>query len=108
MDREGWQATVHRFSKSWTRLKQLSLHTSVSEDSLYAVIWTWGHITVADDNSPHPALRPGWLQDSLPMAPPGPGPLLLLVLPVWGVEKGLTHVTLAAMCSSHELHESGP
>ena len=42
MDREGWQATVHRFSKSWTRLKQLSLHTSVSEDSLYAVIWTLG------------------------------------------------------------------
>ena len=26
MDREGWQATVHRVVKSWTRLKQLSRH----------------------------------------------------------------------------------
>ena len=24
MDREAWQATVHRVTKSWTRLKQLS------------------------------------------------------------------------------------
>ena len=42
------------------------------------------------------------------MAPPGPGPLLLLALPVGGVEKGFIHVTLAAMCSSHELQESEP
>ena len=27
MDRGAWQATVHRFAKSWTQLKQLSTHT---------------------------------------------------------------------------------
>ena len=27
MDREDWQATVHRAAKSWTRLKRLSTHT---------------------------------------------------------------------------------
>ena len=27
MDRGAWQATVHRVAKSWTRLKQLSMHT---------------------------------------------------------------------------------
>ena len=26
MDREAWQATVHRVAKSWTRLKSLSVH----------------------------------------------------------------------------------
>ena len=26
MDREAWQATVHRVEKSWTQLKQLSTH----------------------------------------------------------------------------------
>ena len=31
-DREAWQATVHRVSKSWTRLKQLSTHTLVKTD----------------------------------------------------------------------------
>ena len=28
MDRGAWQATVHRFSKSWTQLKRLSTHAS--------------------------------------------------------------------------------
>ena len=27
MDREVWQATVHRVTQSWTRLKHLSMHT---------------------------------------------------------------------------------
>ena len=27
MDREAWQAIVHRFAKSWTPLQQLSMHT---------------------------------------------------------------------------------
>ena len=27
MDRGAWQATVHRVSKSWRRLKRLSMHT---------------------------------------------------------------------------------
>ena len=27
MNREVWQATVHRVAKSWTRLNQLSMHT---------------------------------------------------------------------------------
>jgi len=27
MDRGTWQVTVHGVSKSWTRLKQLSMHT---------------------------------------------------------------------------------
>ena len=26
MDRGAWQATVHRVAKSWTQLKQLSMH----------------------------------------------------------------------------------
>jgi len=26
MDRGAWQATVHRVTKSWTQLKQLSMH----------------------------------------------------------------------------------
>ena len=26
MDREAWQATIHRVAKSWTQLKQLSMH----------------------------------------------------------------------------------
>ena len=34
MDRGAWQATVHRVTKSWTRLKQLSTqHTSTHTNS---------------------------------------------------------------------------
>ena len=29
LDRGAWQAVVHRVAKSWTRLKRLSIHTSV-------------------------------------------------------------------------------
>ena len=29
MDREAWQATVHKVTKSWTRLKQLCMHTQI-------------------------------------------------------------------------------
>ena len=29
-DREAWQATVHRAAKSWTRLKQFSMHSVYS------------------------------------------------------------------------------
>ena len=31
MDRDAWQATVHRVSKSWTQLKQLGMHTPHGE-----------------------------------------------------------------------------
>ena len=31
MDRGAWWATVHRVPKSWTRLKQLSTHITVSD-----------------------------------------------------------------------------
>ena len=30
LDRGAWQATVHRFGKSWTRLKPLSTHMFLS------------------------------------------------------------------------------
>ena len=30
IDRESWQTMVHRFSKSCTHLKQLSMHTQVT------------------------------------------------------------------------------
>ena len=30
MDRGAWQATVHRVAKSWTRLKQLSVHACIA------------------------------------------------------------------------------
>ena len=30
MDRRAWWAMVHRFTKSWTRLRQFSRHTSVT------------------------------------------------------------------------------
>ena len=30
MDREAWWATVHRVTKSWTRLKRLSMHTGIA------------------------------------------------------------------------------
>ena len=33
MDREAWQATVHRIVKSRTRLKRLSTHGSMIEDT---------------------------------------------------------------------------
>ena len=36
MDRGAWRATVHRVSKSWTRLKQLSTaHTDWSKDLIF-------------------------------------------------------------------------
>ena len=30
MDRGAWQAMVHRVAKSWTQLKQLSMHAHIS------------------------------------------------------------------------------
>ena len=30
MDREAWQATVHRVAKSWPRMNRLSMHSSHS------------------------------------------------------------------------------
>ena len=32
MDRGAWQATVHRVTKSWTRLKQLSMHAQEAQE----------------------------------------------------------------------------
>ena len=34
MDRVAWWATVHRVAKSWTRLKQLSIHTCIKETNI--------------------------------------------------------------------------
>ena len=31
MDRGAWRATVHKVPKSWTRLKQLSMHTRIAD-----------------------------------------------------------------------------
>ena len=31
MDRGAWRATVHKVPKSWTRLKQLSMHTCIAD-----------------------------------------------------------------------------
>ena len=36
-DRGAWQATVHRVTKSWTELKQLSMHTHVITGILFIV-----------------------------------------------------------------------
>ena len=33
MDRGAWWATVHKTAKSWTRLKQLSMHASTMDSS---------------------------------------------------------------------------
>ena len=40
MDREAWQATVHRVTKSWTRLKQLSMHACTLTINLTLIIMT--------------------------------------------------------------------
>ena len=34
MNRGAWQATVHRVTQSWTRLKQLSMHVCTMENSV--------------------------------------------------------------------------
>ena len=34
VDREAWQTTVHRVTKSWTQLKQLSMHIRNLQDNL--------------------------------------------------------------------------
>ena len=41
-DRRAWRATVHRVAKSWTRLKQLSMHAYiyiVTKILCYASLW---------------------------------------------------------------------
>ena len=38
MDRGAWWATVHRVTKSWTRLKQLSMHALIA---LLFLVLTW-------------------------------------------------------------------
>ena len=35
MDREAWQATVHMFTQSWTRLKRLSMHSQMYSQMLH-------------------------------------------------------------------------
>ena len=37
MDRQAWQSTVPRVAKSWTQLKQLSMHTRLRQ--LDGLIW---------------------------------------------------------------------
>ena len=42
MDREAWQATVHRVAQSWTQLKRLSTHpyrATVSQRELYSILY---------------------------------------------------------------------
>ena len=38
MDRGAWRATVHRFAKSWTRLKQLSTHMHILYVDMYSLL----------------------------------------------------------------------
>ena len=39
MDKGAWWATVHRVAKSWTRLKQLSMHAQVIYSSKFSCLW---------------------------------------------------------------------
>ena len=48
MDRGAWRATVHRVTKSWTRLSQLSMHAMKHIIQLY-------YILLNIDNLPHNA-----------------------------------------------------
>ena len=41
MDRRIWQATVHRVTKSWTRLKLFSTHAHILK-----IIWTIGNYSM--------------------------------------------------------------
>ena len=41
VDRGGWRATVHRVTKSWTRLKWLSRHTHSTQWNNTQVFWEW-------------------------------------------------------------------
>ena len=38
MDRGAWQATLHRVAKSWTGLKQLSMHAGLATRKLIAFL----------------------------------------------------------------------
>ena len=38
MDRGAWQATLHRVAKSWTGLKQLSMHAALATRKLMAFL----------------------------------------------------------------------
>ena len=42
MDREAWQALVHRVTKNQTQLKQLSMHESVSHSVMSDSLWPCG------------------------------------------------------------------
>ena len=42
VDRGAWHTTVHSIAKSWTRLKQISRHTSMFSLSLKSVDEGWG------------------------------------------------------------------
>ena len=37
MDRGAWRATIHRVTKSWTRLKRLSMHALIINDMEHAI-----------------------------------------------------------------------
>ena len=39
MDRGAWQATAHRVTKSWTKLKRLSLHTRSPHHNNIGIHW---------------------------------------------------------------------
>ena len=39
MDREAWQATVHRVEKSWTRLKRQHAHTRTVLTKCQQALW---------------------------------------------------------------------
>ena len=40
MDRRAWRATIHRITKSWTRVKRLSTNIDVYQDFSTSVLWS--------------------------------------------------------------------
>jgi len=41
VDRGAWRAAVHRVAQSWTRLKQLSMHTLEKEMATHSSVLAW-------------------------------------------------------------------
>ena len=49
MDGTAWQATVHRVTKSWTQLKQLSTQHAMQKASIRSLHWE-DHLELESDN----------------------------------------------------------
>ena len=69
MDRGTWWATVHRITKSWTRLKRLNMHILIvitfRHYQLSSDYSQWGFCTLTSPNSP-PSLSTGiWFNNQI-------------------------------------------